>query len=195
MNFTSSDSVPPLRTLFWNDFIFHRAAHTVFFSLVVAIGFVWIRQPVPNADPALALDFTFEKSVEKWAPPIACGVAALAALVAAWRYQVVMRIFRKGMVVRGVVQDLIVYAWRSESSSTTTNRFRNNRHAYWAVIAYDVHGVEKTKKIKLPNSGATFGLVKGQPTELSVLPWAPNQPLLRAVYLATKFPTPKIFFW
>jgi len=179
MNFSPVSS-PTLQTLYWNDVIIHRACKTILFAIVVAIGFVWVRQPMPNADPTL--DFTFEKSVEKWAPPIALGVAAIAALVAVRRYFVVTRILRQGAIVKGLVQDLIVHSWRERSSSSKAV-VANNRHAYYAVIAYAVHGVDKTIRLKLPNSGTTFGLVKGRETDLSVLDWAPGKPLIRAVYL------------
>ena len=36
---------------------------------------------------------------------------------------------------------------------------------------------------RLPNSGFTFGLVKGGQTDLMVLEWSPDRPLIRAIYL------------
>ncbi len=54
---------------------------------------------------------------------------------------------------------------------------------YWATLRYLWDGEERTVNVKLPNSGFTFGLVKGHETDLIVLRSLPHKPLIRAVYL------------
>ena len=170
--------VPGLRSLFWNDVFFKRAVHLGGFGLMVAAGFWWLSQPVPNAP--VPVDVSLEKKV----PPIALGVAALGLLLAAWRFLRVKKVFTEGTLIRGVVEDLNVETWQTSANVDQSHGSRSRtERSYYATLRYTALGVERTVRQKLPNSGFTFGLMKGGEVELMVLDSQPEKPFIRPVYL------------
>lgn len=108
-------------------------------------------------------------------------MAVLAVIVLAWRYRTVKKILTNGSIITGTVEDLEVYSHRTNSDSSTSRP--SYSRSYYATVRYAIHGTEKTVCLKIPNSGYTFGLVKGRETELIVLDELPNKPLIRSVYL------------
>src|SRR5262249_54292925 len=126
-----------------------------------------------------------ERAANRWAPVGGGALSALGAAVFAYRYLRVKKILTEGITVKGLVADLkVVTSTESNSTSTSTSTLkRAKRYAYFATLRYAVHGVEQEVCLRLPNSGFTYGLVKGQETDLMVLEWAPKRPLIRSVYL------------
>ena len=90
-------------------------------------------------------------------------------------------ILAHGAIIQGTVEDLEVISWRPDSDSSTTTK-PAYRHSYYATLRYEVRGMERKARLKLPNSGFTFDLVKGRATDLIVLDERPNTPLIRSVY-------------
>jgi hypothetical protein len=175
---SAPSSIPGFRSLFWNDPIFKRAISLCGFGVMVATGFWWLSQPVPNA--RVPVDVSMEKKV----PPIALAVAALALVAASWRYLQVRKIFTEGTLIRGVVEDLEVETWQT-SANMDQSHGSNSRteRSHYATIRYTARGLERKVRQKLPNSGFTFGLKKGGEVELMVTDSQPERPFIRAVYL------------
>ncbi|MEQ1841017.1 MAG: hypothetical protein ABL994_11440, partial [Verrucomicrobiales bacterium] len=183
---SNSPSVPGPGSLYWNDFLFGFCLKVCGFGIVVAAGFWWLGQPMPNAQPMAGK--SFEALMSGKVPPIALAVAGLALLVAAWRYLRVRKIFTEGEIILGTVEELKTETWQSSanvdqshSSKTTTRR------SHYVTIRYTIRGTERTKRWKLFHSGDSYGLKKGGQAELMVLDESSNKPLIRAVYL-TQFP-------
>lgn len=189
---SDSNPIPGFRAIYWSDFTIRRSFNAVFFLLFVCGGVIWATQPQPNALPSN--DPVFDAAVRKWVPRAALAASAISGLIFARRYLLVRKILGEGTRIRGTVEDLIVYGWRSESASGRPGT-ANNQHAYWAVIRYAVHGVEKKIKFKLLHSGYTYGMKKGGETDLMVLDSAPQEPLLCAVYLGSVSARPMKWLW
>lgn len=108
------------------------------------------------------------------------ALTALGAVFLARRYLLVTKTLREGMIVKAHIEDLDAVAVGSTSG---TNIKPTLKHAHYATFRYTFLGEERKVRMKLPNSGFTFGLAEGGHTELDVLDSAPNDPLVRAVYL------------
>lgn len=175
--------VPSLKSLFAQDFIFGRAVRTGVFLVVVAVGVRWATEPSRAA--VTPVDLSMEKALGDWIPPIALTLAALGPVIAVSRYRWVKKVFTEGITVKATVEDLEVYSW-SPGTIEGSSVKKASRHAYYVKLRYAVHGVERTIERKLPNSGYTYGLVKGQETELMVLDSSPDRPLIRSVYLGKR---------
>lgn len=173
-------SIPSPKSLYRADLIIRRAVSTFGFMLVVAAGVRWATQPARAGNAPI--DLSMDAALGDWVPVGALVVAVLAALVALQRYLWVKKVFTQGIVVRATIEDLKVHAWQTDSKSVAGGKTAP-RYSYWATLRYAVHGVEQTKELRLPNSGFTYGLAKGGQTDLIVLEWSPNRPLIRAVYL------------
>ncbi len=171
-------SIPSVSSLFWNDFPFKRAVSVCGFAVMVAVGFWWLSQPMPNA--VVPVDVSFEKRV----PPVALAVSALALLVAVWRYLRVRKFFTRGSVIHGTVEELKTDTWQTTANVDQSHgtKYRTER-SYHITLRYTAMGAERTVRQKLPNSGFTFGLKQGGEVELMVLDSLPDKPLIRAVYL------------
>jgi len=181
--------VPALRTLYWNDPVFRRAASVCGFGLAAAAGFWWFTRPMPNADPSITAGAEFTLFAK--APPFALAVSALALIAAAWRYLSVKAVFTRGETVQGTVVELKTDTWE-----TTANRDQSHginkitRRSYFATIRYTVRGEERTVRLRLPHSASHYGMKQGGPVDLMVLDSSPGRPFVRAVYLEkvrTKF--------
>ena len=172
-------SIPGFQSLYRSDLILQRVAKAGVFALIVAAGVRWAAPVAPHPDPAV--DLSVDIAIGQWVPVGALVVAVLATLIFFWRYLRLKKILGEGIVVQAMVEDLIVHAWK-EGNSSGSRVIANNRHSYYAVLRYAVHGVDYKVCLKMPNSGTTYGIVKGNETEISVLSWKPKKPLLRAIY-------------
>jgi len=180
---SDSRPVPSLKSLYQQDFIFGRAVKVGVFLVIVAAGVRWATEP--SRAPQTPVDLSMDKALGDWVPLIALTLAALGPVVAVSRYRWVKKVFTEGITVKATVEDLEVYSWRPDSSGSTSIK-KASRHAYYAKLRYAVLGVERTIERKIPNSGYTFGLVKGRETELVVLESSPDRPLIRSVYLGKR---------
>lgn len=177
---TPAPALPSLSTLYWNDRAFGRWVKAFGFSLVVAGGMWWATRPVPGA--LVTENTAFDAELGKAVPPIALAVAVLALVLLVWRYLVVKKTFTQGTIVKGVVEDIEVYS-REQDADRTHGQKRSYVRTYWATLVYNFAGKERRVKVRLPNSGFTFGLAKGHETDLVVLESRPDKPLIRSVYL------------
>ena len=173
-------SLPGLVSLYRNDLIIGRAANTVGFGLMVAVGMWWASQPVAPVDPAAPPPPGAEEA--PWIIAFGLILSAVASIVLMWRWLRVKRIFRHGAVIKGMVENLEVSSYTTDSDSNSSTK-PTTRHSYYITLRYTAAGAEHKVRLKLPNSGFTFGLMKGKETDLSVLDSAPDKPLIRAVYL------------
>lgn len=183
MNSSSSPGpLPSLRSLFWNDALFRLAVTVAGFGLMVAVGFWWVTQPQPNV--AVVIDRSFEEAVGKVVPPVALAVAAVALILAAWRWRYVRKIFTEGAVVPGKVVKLKCNKWQTSANVDQSHGSKTEtRYSYYITFSYTVKGEERTLTRKLPNSGFVFGIREGGPVELMVHESRPDKPLIRPVYL------------
>ena len=179
---TTDPSVPPLRTLYWNDPIFRKAVSACSFALFVSAGIWWYVRPMPNADPAVVSGP--EMALMMKAPPYLLGFAGLAFLAAAWRYFWVKSVFTDGETIQGTVVELTTDTWESTANrdqSHGTNKITNR--TYHATVRYTVGGEERTVRLRLPHAASNYGMKQGGPVELMVSDSSPGSPLVRAVYL------------
>lgn len=180
MKLPAPESLPSFRSLYWRDYTIRRATNTVVAGLVLAAGIWWMLQPVPGALPHS------EPPIEiVYGPRVAVGAIAmsiLAGIVLARRYLLVKRILIKGEVIRGTVVSTNRYDTNSHGDSDTLRT--TPTYVYYVTVRYEVHGIERKFRVKLPHSASTYGLRQGEETELFVLEGVSHKPLLRAVYLA-----------
>lgn len=172
-----ANPIPNLWSLRRSDVIIERAMNVTGFMLIASAGMLWASQPVSPTPPPDGP--VFEVWVGKYIAAGALVVAVIAGLVLLRRWLLVTKILRHGETIRGVVDNLEIHTYTRRDSttrSTSTHRY------YWATLRYPWDGAERTVTVKLPNSGFTFGLVKGQETDLIVLRSLPHKPLIRAVY-------------
>lgn len=185
----NAPAVPSLGSLYWNDSLFGFGLKVCGFGIVVAAGFWWLGQPMPNAQPLAGN--TFEATVAAKVPPIALGVAGLALFVAVWRYLRVRKIFVEGEIIHGTVEELKTETWQSSANVDQSHGSKSTtRRSNYATIRYQIRGIERTSQWKLCHSGDTYGLKKGGQAELMMLDGSSGKPLIRAVYL-TEFPRRK----
>ena len=177
---TKSSSLPSFSTLYWNDFSFGRWAKTFVFSLIVAIGVRWATQPVPNA--LVTANTAFDAELGKWVPVGALVVAGLALVLLVRRYLLVKKTFTQGTAIKGLVEDIEVYS-REQDTDRSPGQGRSYARTYWVNLVYTFGGMERRVRVRMPNSGFTFGLMKGGETDLVVLQSRPDKPLIRSVYL------------
>lgn len=117
-------------------------------------------------------------------PPVALAVAALALVVAVWRYFRVKKIFTEGALIRGTVVELKTDTWQTSANVDQSHGMKKRtERSYYATLRYTAQGAERTVRQKLPNSGFAFGLKQDGPVDLMVLDSIPDKPLIRAVYL------------
>ncbi|HSI65430.1 MAG TPA: hypothetical protein VLE43_20050 [Candidatus Saccharimonadia bacterium] len=177
---TKPSSLPSFSTLYWNDFGIRRWANTFGFSLIVAAGVRWATQPVSNAP--ITPDNTFDAELGTWVPVGALVVAVVAMVLLVRRYLLVKRTFTQGATIKGIVEHIEISS-RENDTDRTPGQKRSYTRTYWADLVYTFAGKERKVRLKLPNSGFTFGLVKGGETDLMVLESRPDKPLIRSVYL------------
>jgi hypothetical protein len=173
-------SFPSLLTLYWNDLGIRRWANTFGFSLIVAAGVRWATQPVPNA--LVTENTAFDAELGKWVPLTAIVVALLGLVLLIRRYLLVKKTLSQGTTIKGLVEDIEIYS-REQDTDRTPGQKRSYVRTYWATLVYTFGGKERRVRVKLPNSGFTFGLAKGSETDLVVLESRPDKPLIRTIYL------------
>lgn len=173
-------SIPGFKSLYWQDATIRRSANAFVFGLIVAAGVQWATQPVETGLPPI--DNSADLVIAKWATVGGLVLSAVGGIILLWRYLWVKKVFTHGANIKGMVENIEVRSWSEESSSTTTSK-SVTRYSYYATLRYDMHGRERKVRLKLPNSGFTYGIVKGKETDLVVLDSAPDKPLIRAVYL------------
>jgi hypothetical protein len=139
----------------------------------------WVTRPVPGA--LVTENTAFDAEIGKMVPPIAIAVAAVALVLLVSRYLAVKKVFSQGTAIKGLVEDIEVYS-REQDTDRTAGQKRSYVRTYWATLVYTFAGKERRVKLKLPNSGFTFGLAKGRETELVVLESKPDKPFIRSVY-------------
>lgn len=172
--------LPGLGSLYRSDFTIKRAMHALAFGLLVAVGVQWASQPVAPANPPV--EQMFEPAEVNMISAGGLVLSALGLIVLVWRYLRVKKILGQGAVIKGVVEDIEVFSQETGSDTQPIGK-RARTYSYHATLRYTVNGVEKKVRLKLPNSGFTYGMAKGHETDLSVLESAPGKPLIRAVYL------------
>lgn len=178
---SSPPKLPSLPALYWCDFTIRRAIRALVFGLLIAIAIPWVTKPIPGTPPT---EPTFEVIAAPWLSRGGWALAALSAAILLWRYQRVRTILGQGARIKGVIDELDVYSRTNENASSTTTPFRTPKiHSYYVTIRYPAGGREQKVRLKLPNSGFTFGLAKGGEVDLMVLESAPDKPLIRPVYL------------
>lgn len=179
---THAPAVPDLLLLRANDAWFKRAVNLAGFGVMVAVGFWWFGRPMENVPPSV--DLSFETAMAEVIPPVALTVSALALAVAVLRYFHVRKVFTRGKSIRGVVEDLKTEAWTTSANVDQSHGMKSvTRRSHYATVRYTVWGRERKVRVKLPNSGFTFGLQKNGEVDLMVLESQPDKPLIRAVYL------------
>ncbi len=176
-----ANPTPNLWSLRRSDVIIERAMNVTVFMLFASVGMLWASQPVSPVPPPDGP--VFEVWIGKYISAGALVVAVIAALVLLRRYRLVTKILRHGETVRGIVDNLENYTYTNRDSSTGST---SSRRYYWATLRYPWDGAERTVTVKLPNSGFTYGLVKGHETDLIVLRSLPHKPLIRSVYLGRR---------
>jgi hypothetical protein len=177
---TKLPSIPSLSTLYWNDFGVGRWAKTFVFSLIAAFGARWATQPAIDA-PATP-DAAFDANLGTWVPVGALVVAAVAMVLLVRRYMLVKKTFAQGSTIKGLVEHIEIFS-RENDTDRSPGEKRSYTRTYWADLVYTFAGKERRARVKLPNSGFTFGLMKGGETDLMVLESKPDKPLIRSVYL------------
>lgn len=171
----SSPSVPSQKMLYRHDRLFGGAVRKGVFGLIVAAGTRWVSNgvtPGPNT-PAFEME-----AFQIWVPIGALAVAAICAVIAVRRYLWVTKAFTKGTTIVAKVDDLQVHDANTRLDSQGRNITTN---IYHAVLKYEMHGKERTVRMRLPGSGFSYGLMKGRETEIQVLDEAPEKPLIRNV--------------
>jgi hypothetical protein len=177
----ATPAIPSLRSLYRCDLTIRRAANAIIAGVVAPAGILWATRPATSPPPGV--DLSFELAAANWAPLAGAFVVVLGGIFLARRYLWVKKVFSQGITIKGIVKDLEVHSWTPSRDSTTSAVRRPQRHAYWATVRYAVHGVEREACLRLPNSGFTYGLAKDRETDLMVLDWVPDKPLIRSVYL------------
>lgn len=173
-------TVPGLFLLYRNDFTIGRAVKAFVFGIIVSIGVRWATQPVASNLPPI--DNSMDLMIAHWASLGGLALSGAAAIILIWRYLWIRKVFTQGSLIKGMVEDISVHAWTTDSDSTT-NRTGVTRHSYYASILYQLQGEKRKVRIKLPSAGFVFNIVKGEETELMVLEESPGKPLIRSVYL------------
>lgn len=177
---TNPTAVPGLISLYRNDFTIGRAAKAFFIGIIVSIGVRWATQPVASNLPPV--DNSVDLMIAHWASLGGLALSAVAAIILIWRYLWIRKVFTQGSLIKGMVEDISVHAWTTESDSTTKTTGVTH-HSYYASILYQMQGEKRKVRIKLPSAGFVFNIAKGEETELMVLEEAPGKPLIRSVYL------------
>lgn len=172
----SAPSIPSLIALYWRDATIKRAGDTVGFMLLAAAGFHWF---APPESPPPGVDLSFEIAMSKWVPLIA--VVALIVLVR--RHRWVTAVLTHGIVIKGIIENVDVYAREARHRETTPAFQRVIIRSYYATIRYTWQGIDKQVCLKLPSSPSVYGAFKGRELDLMILESAPGKPLIRAVYL------------
>lgn len=176
-------TIPGLKSLYWNDAAIRRSANAFGFGLIIAAGMKWASQPVDTGLPPI--DNSANLEFAKWVILGGLVLSALGGLILLWRYLWVRKVFTQGITLKGMVENIEVHSWSQESSSSSSSK-SVTRYSYYATLRYDMQGKERKVRLKLPNSGFTFGLAKGKETDLVVLDSAPEKPFIRAVYLGSR---------
>ena len=174
-------SIPSLPSLFWRDCTIRRAAEVAGFSLFAAFGIWWATQPVPSV--VKVEQSPMEIWAAQWGPTVAVVVSALAVLVLVRRWRWVREVLLHGTPIKGTVEEVDVHSHEAKHSETTPAFKRAQIRTYIAVVRYDWRGMEKTARLKLPNSPAVYEIYKGREIDLLALNSAPDKPLIRTVYL------------
>jgi hypothetical protein len=160
--------------------VIHKAANVVVFGVIVALGMYWVSQPVAPEPPPI--DNSFDIEVAKVASLGGLAMSGVALLLLIFRWLRVRKILSEGTLIKGLVEDLHVVE-TSSTRSDSVSRTRYTRRSCYAVLRYVALQEERTVRLKLPNSGFVYGLVKGQETDLMVHDSTPKQPLICSIYL------------
>lgn len=172
-------SLPDFASLYRNDVVIGKAAKVAVFGVIVAAGMYWVSQPVPGPPPPI--DNSFDIALAKLGSLGGLAMSGVALLLLIFRWTRVRRILSEGTLIKGLVEDLDVVETTSTSNSVSGTR--HTRRSYYAILRYTALQEERTVRLKLPNSGFTYGLVKGQETDLMVHDSTPNHPLICSIYL------------
>ena len=150
-------------------------------GLMFAAGGLWMSQTLGSAPPSV--EHEFDVAMAFYMSVGGLVLAGLAALIVLWRYRYIRGVLNDGTIVEATIEKL-------ESSYSEVHRNsraigkRSYRYSYYVTVCYFGLGTEHKIRIRLPSAGLTYGLVKGEKTEVSFLQSAPHKPLIRAVYLA-----------
>ena len=170
--------VPSIFSLYRQDAILGKALWMAFFGLVVAGGTRWASNGITPGPGTSASEL---EAFQIWIPIGGIVVSACAAMAAAWRYSWIKKVLTHGTLVRAMVADL------ERRDFTTTGSDSQGRdittHTYYVTLRYEMQGRERKVRMRLPNSGFTYGLVKGQETEVRVSDASPDKPLICSMYL------------
>lgn len=168
--------IPSIFSLYRQDAILGKAIWMAFFGLVVAGGTKWASNGVtPGPDtPAFEME-----AFQVWLPIGGVVASVCAMIIAAWRYLWIKKVLTHGTLVKAMVEDLE----RWESTTGRDSQGRNiTRHIYHVTLRYEMKGRERKVRMRLPSSGFTYGLVKGQETEVRVSDASPDKPLICSMY-------------
>ena len=149
------------------------------FGVLVAAGMYWVSQPVSSPPPPI--DNSFDVALAKLASLGGIAMSAIALLILHWRWMRVRKILLEGTVIKGLVEDLDVVVTKWTDSDSHSHK-RKTRRSYYAILRYTAQGEERQVRLKMPNSGFVYGLVKGKETDLVVHDSMPDKPLIRAIY-------------
>jgi hypothetical protein len=172
--------MPNLIALYWRDATIKRAGDTVGFMLLVAAGFHWL---APPESPLPGVDLSFEIAMSKWVPAGALLIVVVALIVLVRRHRWVTAVLTHGIVSKGIIEDVNLYAREARQRETTPAFQRVIIRSYYATIRYTWRGIDKQVCLKLPSSPSVYGAFKGRELDLMILESAPGKPLIRAVYL------------
>ncbi len=169
-------SIPNILILRRHDAILGNTLWMAFFSLVVAVGTKWASHGVtPGPDtPAFEME-----AFNTWIPIGGVVVSCISAFIAAWRFAWIKKVLTRGTTVKAMVEDLE----RQDTNMRKDSQGRNiTTYIYYATLRYEMHGRDRKVRLKLPNSGTSYSLMKGRETDIMVLDEAPEKPLICSVY-------------
>ncbi|TLD68324.1 hypothetical protein FEM03_23260 [Phragmitibacter flavus] len=151
--------------------------------MLLAAGIQWAPHPHPNmpADMPVPENVAFDMSLVPYITMGGFVLSALALLFLVRRYLLVKKILTHGETVKGMVESLDVHLRENESDTDTPSTTTYSR-SYYVRLSYSWRGADQKIKLKIPNSGFVFGLVKGRETDLMILESKPKKPLIKSVY-------------
>jgi hypothetical protein len=175
-----SSSLPGLFSLYHRDQVIRLSLNAFGFGLLVVGGIQWASQPVPGAPKNDSMPFGVPEA--DFISMIGLGLSAVGALVLVWRFLRLRKILGQGTLITGKVEEVETSEFEVHNSSSTPNQ-RSYRRVYHVIVRYTAKGEERRARFKLPNSPSVYKLFKDHDVELSVLDSAPNNPLIRIIYL------------
>lgn len=173
-------ALPGLFSLYHRDAIIKFSFNAFGFGLLVAGGVQWASQPVPGAPNNDSMPFGVPEA--DFISMIGLGLSAVGALVLVWRFLRLRKILGQGTVITGKVEEVETSEFEVQNSNNSPSQ-RSYRRVYHVIVRYTAMGKERRARFKLPNSPSVYQLFKDHDVELSVLDSAPNNPLIRIIYL------------